>query len=223
MPAVCRFYLKGNCRYGSNCKFEHPGENDYYEDEVDPAYSRQQNQYQQSSTPSSGGFSFAKALNQISSTPAQASSPSSGGFSFIKTLQQTSPQVPQPHLSSHFNSGGFSFTQAIQAHSPPQQNPFNNFTHNFSTNSFNQQSNNSFSSFNNSNTFNNFSSPTPAFNSFNNSIPEVPMQDNLTTNQQQKVQQQLDIDLVREEILAFEAVKFEFRRIPIRAPPKIYH
>ena len=101
MPAVCKFYLKGYCRFGRNCRFEHPGEN----------------------TPVSG-FSFTKAVEETAASPAS-------GFSFKEALESTNLNyqncTSNPIQASQFISPifyrqpetrglatGFSFTQAAE-------------------------------------------------------------------------------------------------------------
>lgn len=88
MPSVCRFYLKGYCRYGRNCKFEHPGENSY----------PQQDAYTTNTT-NSTSFSFKSALSTIAPTSTlirslnnsgDSKAGQGGGFSFTRALQATS-------------------------------------------------------------------------------------------------------------------------------------
>lgn len=69
MPAVCRFFLKGNCRYGVNCRYYHPGEHDNE--------SKNSQQSQQ--------FSFLAALNK---TREQEQPQFTSGFSFTQTFNQ---------------------------------------------------------------------------------------------------------------------------------------
>lgn len=92
MPAVCRFYLKGYCRYGRNCRFEHPGESSYTNDVVEE------------SKPS---FSFKSALSSI---PYQQQI-------FDQTINTFSSQFqhqPRQQEQSRTHSSGFSFIKALE-------------------------------------------------------------------------------------------------------------
>lgn len=93
MPAVCRFYQKGYCRYGSSCRFEHPGESSYSRDEIE--------------TPSTN-FSFKSALSVIS--PQQTFNQPAPTFQ--QSLQYNQQQQP-------LTSSGFSFTRALQVSQLP--------------------------------------------------------------------------------------------------------
>lgn len=86
MPAVCRFFLKGFCRYGRDCRFAHPGEN---EGPTSPSGG-------------GGGFSFTKALEKVSTSTATTNLPQQG-FSFTRALQFAGnsglPPAPAPIAS----------------------------------------------------------------------------------------------------------------------------
>ena len=96
MPAVCRFYLKGYCRYGKNCKFEHPGEENY-------------------ELP--GGFSFTKALEETRN--AQRTTVSE--FSFTKALLNTNSVSPFYNNTHHQQISPFSQPSPFNQHFNQQQ------------------------------------------------------------------------------------------------------
>lgn len=66
MPAVCRFYIKGYCRYGRNCRFEHPGESKDVVGNTSFSFKAALNE---SSGGATGGFSFTRALETIRTNP----------------------------------------------------------------------------------------------------------------------------------------------------------
>lgn len=64
MPAVCKFFIKGHCRFGSNCKFLHP------------------------KPETNKTFSFTAALNETSQNYSFRA-PTNSNFSFTQALEQT--------------------------------------------------------------------------------------------------------------------------------------
>lgn len=205
MPAVCRFYLKGNCRYGSSCRFEHPGE-------------------QQGS---SGGFSFARALEDTPVTSVNT------GFSFTKALHDPNPQSPyqggfnqQPFGSFNQTFGspvqqtpnrGFNFSSALTTNPTPFGQPTFGSPPTFGT--FGQLSPIQQSQQSTNNLFSSTFSPHQAQNqqSFNTTADtglrgDFPC-DNSKTSQQ-------TYDLTELELKAYNSDKFQFRLIPIRPPPE---
>lgn len=101
MPPVCKFFLKGYCRYGRNCRFEHPGEN----------------------TPASG-FSFTKALEDTTITN---SSPLQKGFSFTKALESTT-NFSDSNFIGVVPSKNVHFSTPIFGGSPPENINFTGFS-----------------------------------------------------------------------------------------------
>lgn len=85
MPAVCRYYLKGYCRYGNNCRFEHPGT-------------------QQETYSSSTNFSFKAALNEIG-----------GSVGFSPINQQKPQSIFNTYQNNLGSTSGFSFTRTYEA------------------------------------------------------------------------------------------------------------
>lgn len=180
MPAVCRFFLKGYCRYGRDCRFEHPGESD---------------------PPPATNFSFKAALSNI-------------GYVSQPVSQHTSPPPPPP--STHT---GFSFARALQAtinndvdmsddpsevlnlsRNQPLSNPsLTNFHSVLQTNSslgFNLNSSLSTSS--------------------------QPAQQLQSSSDHSKDLAFSNLDsLTKEELDAFQGDKFEYRKIPVKPPPRI--
>jgi hypothetical protein len=115
MPAVCRFYLKGNCRYGKNCRFEHPGEN------------------------KSSGFSFTKALEEtetktnFSFTKALEETTSNPTYPFVNNQQPFYSSTPynfaggQQQWQTGFNNS-YNQTSIFNQSYQPQYGNFANFT-----------------------------------------------------------------------------------------------
>lgn len=208
MPAVCRFYLKGNCRYGRSCRFEHPGEdnNDDYNNK------------------STSKFSFAKALEETTK-PAN--------FSFARALEE-STYNPYPFANNQqqfYTSTPYHFNSGHQQHS---HTGFN-YPHNQSVGPFSQTYHHQQQYHNNS--LGNFSfvaalastneDPTLRHNSLNNYASQSFYQDH--TNKQcideidmrpPGEQNRDNIDLTEVELKAYQSDKFQFRLIPIRPPPR---
>jgi len=210
MPPVCRFYLKGFCRYGQNCRFEHPGEGDTHE--------------------AQGGFSFTKALEEIGAP----SSSSLSGFSFTKALQETNqqtlpgnfqpfsntynqanPSLPyynhQTYQPTPAAASGFSFSRALTEVSSINQN----ITFGQSDlNLFGQQQQNTFfqgQTFNQPVHRDNFYQ---SLDEHNAQVRHDASQHNIDPNQ--SYQQ----NLTELELKAYKGGKFQFRLIPIRPPPE---
>ena len=219
MPAVCRFFIKGHCRYGRNCRFEHLGENDHLDN----------NQ--------SGGFSFARALEETRGPFTQTASTD---FSFTQALNLPGPtlsstlsghyqQRPQStnlgfnqSYQSHYNqpATNFSFTQALNPtaspfNSPPQPlinpNSFGLFNQGpFSQQQQQQQPQQQFAQQSTSI----FGSVAP----FGQSIAQAPNQSFLKT--ENKPSEEKHVELTPIELKAYNSDKFEFRLIPVRPPPE---
>lgn len=201
MPPVCRFYLKGNCRYGQNCRFEHPGEN----------------------APSSG-FSFTKALEDtpISSSPAS-------GFSFTKALESTTPsgfgnsfigsnqhynQFQQPQLQHNINFSTPIFGRPPDNLSFPEFS-FSNAVNQSSNFGVPQAANTGAGYFNNNNFYqSSLDQQTTLFNA-----DDIDMRQTQEAALQQQQQQQANIQLTEPEIKAFQSDRFHYRQIPVRPPP----
>lgn len=211
MPAVCRFYLKGYCRYGNNCRFEHPGETNYSTEQV---------------TTAPTNFSFKTALSNIglghfTTQQEPQSPPSSTGFSFLRALQ-ASNNVDDVDMSD----GVFLNTTNIQQANPlggifgsaaypsQQHSSFTGFaTHQFQNQPVLGQTQSEaqsdfFSSFNINQT-KEFSFA--SVSSLSQASPSTDKKSLIFSDPQ---------TLSKEETEAFQGSKFNFRQIPIRPPPK---
>ena len=97
MPPVCRFYLKGYCRFGRDCKFEHPGE--HQESTGGFSFTRALEETAPSRvTSNSIGFNFTKALEETTTSAADTSS-----FSFTRVLAETANQNNHIGFLGHSN------------------------------------------------------------------------------------------------------------------------
>lgn len=192
MPAVCRFYLKGNCRYGKDCRFEHPGEE------------------------KSAGFSFTKALEETTTSNTSFSFTKA----LEETKPQFSPYPfanQQPLYSStpyNFNSG---HNQSIGFNNPYNQSSLFTATYQQQFNSTNALGNTfSFASADQStlnfNAFNNTGSSTilPSQR-----VDEVDMRFGGEHQAQSS-----NVQLTELELKAYQSEKFQFRLIPVRPPPR---
>lgn len=230
MP-VCRFFLKGYCRYGSNCRFDHPGESGYNEDD------KQQ---------TSSNFSFRAALNNSSSNN------NIGSFSFIQALQQgnqnstfSADDVDMSEGLATYNSQGFSFTQAAfsfkqqQSHplasifspAPSQQQIYQQQQQLYlqqqqQQNYLQQQQQLHLNTFSETNSFQQHSIvgqvPHQSQHDSNLTFQHNPIgltQPQSSIKSSQFTEQQ---ELSQEELKAFQSEKFEFRKIPVRPPPKVF-
>lgn len=192
MPAVCRFYLKGNCRYGRNCKFEHPGENST------------------NSSSRAGGFSFTKALEEVVTGPAE-------GFSFTKALQETVINS-HPFDQQYINPDTSYFRQNQSTHFNNQSDNYftSNDTYHYNQPQHNQQQfDNSFSFTQALQTTGLDQGPSlfrPASTLFD--VDDIDMRGGELTALDSEPQ------LTELELKAYQSDKFIFRLIPIRPPPK---
>lgn len=91
MAPVCKFFIKGYCKFGDNCRFEHPDE--------------------ESNSRGKNGFSFLSALNDVShsqqSAPPQTNNLS--GFSFTQALQTVKSKPDDVEMSDIRIDHGISF------------------------------------------------------------------------------------------------------------------
>lgn len=203
MPAVCRFYLKGYCRYGQNCRFEHPGENSLSSQEQPLT-----------------NFSFKTALSNIGfSQLAQPEPPSATGFSFTRALQATS------------NVDDVDMSEGLLLDTSRYSNPLGSIFGSPANSTQQQQS--SFSGFaSQTQSISTFNQPqqvnqTSLFHTVNYSQPTDLSSTAITnrnTSSSQKDKENLIFSelqsLDQKELKAFENNKFEFRNIPVRPPPK---
>lgn len=203
MPPVCRYFLKGNCRYGSNCRFEHPGE--YSNGNTRPS--------------GAGGFSFTKALEEVSTT-----GPSPQGFSFTRALQgvDNSPPFTQQYHNqaqnssyfnqnqySNYNNSSFGYDSSLyrQQYNQPSVSP--------SGFSFNQALTNANTSFN-SPPQTLFGPPAPS--QLFGTVDDIDMRG--SEQAAFELAQEKESQLTQIELKAYQGDKFTFRLIPIRPPPQ---
>lgn len=195
---ICRFYQKGNCRYGRNCRFEHPGEND-------AATTFSFKEALIAASPTVSNFSFKQAVNEINQPRAADVDMSETSFynfnsGYNNFYQQQNIIQQQNILQQQQQQLFFSQQQQQQQHfQAPQIQQFNPFTNQ----PINQEVQNpnqfvlqpsKFVDQNQQQTLDNQSKEDPDF-----SNPQ---------------------DLSQIEVSAFESSKFDYRRIPIKPPPK---
>lgn len=127
MAPVCKFFIKGYCKFGDRCRFEHPGE--------DPISSTAQDRQ--------SGFSFLSALNNVNqsqqvytrdtfsfnanrSQGAFAPPASASSFSFTQALQTVQSRPDDVEMSDLKIETGLSFSQVPRPEQivlPPRPNP----------------------------------------------------------------------------------------------------
>lgn len=219
MPAVCRFYLKGYCRYGRNCRFEHPGEQS--------GYQNTNTKINDSSVATN--FSFTSALREVAPNYpllARSPPPSATNFSFTQALQSIGHNVSIANndvdMSEGFvpsnrrdNLGGF-----FQAYSVSHQQQFQAPSLFQQPNTFQQQQQKQQQTLNTH--FNFGSAQNPLVN--NPSINNLTRQQSQLQTFQQQIVRKLEFSALEElsetELKAYQSEKFEFRSIPIRPPPE---
>lgn len=209
MPAVCRFFLKGYCRYGNNCRFEHPGENDY--SEPHQSYS---NAYGVRDQQTATNFSFKSALSNIvphaTSFNSNLRESRDEGFSFASAFQSVPAQntfkAVDVDMVEEIIEKAYK-QQLLQQQQQQQQPQFGGL---FSSSPFQQQQQPS------------YLQPQQSFLESKDTFGQAPrFQDassNITT--QGKSYFSDPQDLSEAELRAYERDKFEFRKIPIRPPPQ---
>lgn len=200
MPAVCRFYLKGYCRYGKNCRFEHPGEN---RSGGDFSFAKALEE----ETTNTSSFSFTKALEETTphhfnqqrqhafqpqqfyqSTPYQSIFKNNNQTPFFNTsLQQPQQQhqfsvtLNNPTSPTYSNTAYYHHHQQRQKQQIPFGGGHNDIITNFSFAQAAAPANDTL------------------FESFTEAQPEV--------------------QLTELELKAYKDDKFQFRLIPVRPPP----
>lgn len=233
---VCKFFLKGYCRYGRDCRFEHPGEDDYSSNystnhqsspinfsfktpvsaniQSQSSFSFSRN-YQTSSPVNSTGFSFkqppASTSFSLSQNVAQNDVDMSEGFSFrqsnpLGSIFQPSPQQ-QPTLAQNtLPQNNSSIFAPTNLQQPILQSPFS-----FQQTQVRQQPI--------SEPVNLVTSPSNSFGNLNNNTAQ-PQQDTIKTVFVKQSEYTEESQLTYEELEEFKSNKFSYRRIPVRPPPR---
>lgn len=248
MPAVCRFFLKGYCRYGRNCRFEHPGEDDYANDYTTNNYNQQTSvtNFSFKTSPDNNSYStFGNTQNyqdnnRFNSTNYQQTyNNSTSGFSFRQPVQSYSNQNNIFNPDDVDMSEGFSFRNQSELGNNFGQNTQNTLLQNnnnlinsniFGTANLYQQQSFSFNQPNNNfnqqrSPFEQVQSQNIPFNnnssSFDNNSIEA---NNILSKESPEVKKKSEFrelnELSQVELEAFKRDKFEFRKIPVRPPAK---
>lgn len=193
MPAVCRFYIKGYCRYGRNCRFEHPGESDYAQEN--------------SSYATTTSFSFKAALNEP------------GGSTSFSPINFTRPQstfssYQQPSFGC---PSGFSFTRALET---IKSNPVSVDDVDMSADVTSNSTTNFFNTSYQGDTIGSAPFGVPRHSQFQSTLSTFGFDRAQSAVRETNPNFSRLTDLDEAERKAYEKSVFEFRSIPLKPPPQ---